>query len=69
MLAYCDFIADRIKKGLENVMGDSLQPVRLTNVGKVLWDLTPEGGFKSTKKTLQVTDQNGKHYTITIEES
>lgn len=68
-LAYCDFIADRIKKGLENVMGDSLQPVKLTSIGKIEWDLDPEKGFMvTTAKKMTVEDFQGKKYLITVEE-
>ena len=69
MIAYCDFIADRIRKGLLNSMGDSLEPVRLQDLSKVQYDLTESGGFASTKKTLYVADGNGKKYRITVEES
>lgn len=69
MLAYCDFVADRVQKGLVNVMNDALQPVRLTEVSKVSWDLGPQGEFASTKKTLFVADQNGKRYRVTVEEA
>lgn len=69
MIAYCDFIADRIRKGLLNSMGDSLEPVRLKDLSKVNYDLTESGAFASTKKTLYVSDSNGKRYTITVQES
>jgi hypothetical protein len=69
MLAYCDFIADRIRKGLLNSMGDSLEPVRLKDLSKVEYDLTDTGAFASTTKTLYVSDGNGKRYKITVQES
>lgn len=69
MLAYCDFIADRIRKGLINSMNDALEPVRLTEVTRPAWDLGPKGEFVSTKKTLSVTDGNGKRYVVTVEEA
>lgn len=66
MIAYCDYIADRIKTGLTT---DALIAGSLINgVGKINYDLTVDGGFKSTKKTLSVTDVNGKLYNVTIEE-
>lgn len=68
MLAYCDFVADRIRKGLLNSMGDSLEPVRIDAVGKMQWDLGPEGEFLSTKKTVMV-DIGGKAYRVTVEEA
>jgi hypothetical protein len=67
MLAYCDFIADRIRKGLINSMGDSLEPVMIDEVGKVQWDLGPAGEFRSTKKTVKVVI-GGKDYQVTVEE-
>lgn len=67
MLVFCDFIADRIRKGLLNSMGDSLEPVRIASVGKVQYDLTPEGGFNSTTKTLDLTIA-GKNYRVTVQE-
>ena len=69
MLAYCDFIADRVRKGLINSMNDSLEPVRLKDVGRVNFDLGPNGEFASTKKTLTVVDMNGKAYIVTVEEA
>lgn len=66
MIAYCDYIADRIKTGLttDGLIAGSL----INSVGKINYDLTENGGFKSTKKTLSVTDVNGKLYNVTIEE-
>lgn len=66
-LAYCDYIADRIKKGLTQDAENygSL----IDNVGRVEMDLHPEGGyFVSTKKTVRVQDTNGKWYKVTVEE-
>ena len=68
MLAYCDFIADRVRKGLNNTMGDSLEPVRITEVSKVNYDLGPKGEFNSTKKTIFVW-AHGKEYRVTVEEN
>lgn len=68
MIAYCDFIADRIQKGLINTMNDSLEPVRLKEVGKVEYHLNSNGGFMSTKKTIYLWDAYGKEYRVTVEE-
>ena len=68
MIAYCDFIADRIRKGLINTMNDSLEPIRLKDIGKVNFDLGPKGEFRSTKKTMYVWDAYGKEYMVTVEE-
>ena len=67
MLAYCDYIADRIHKALrlDRLESNTL----LSYVDKIAWDLDPEGGWMvSTKKTIQVEDINQKRYRITIEE-
>lgn len=68
MIAYCDFLADRIRKGLINVMNDALQPVRLKDIGKVEYDVNTKGQFLSTKKTMYVWDAYGKEYRVTVEE-
>lgn len=68
MIAYCDFIADRIRKGLLNTLNDSLEPVRLKEIGKVEWDLDNDGSFKSSKKTMYLWDAYGKEYRVTVEE-
>ena len=68
MIAYCDFIADRIRKGLLNSAGDSLEPIRLKDIGKVEFDLGPKGEFRSTKKTIYLWDAYGKEYRVTVEE-
>ena len=67
MLAYCDYIADRVKKLLDLEIGDN--DTMLSATGPINMDLHPtEGYFMSTKKTMSVTDRNGKAYMITIEE-
>lgn len=65
MLAYCDYIADEI-----NVLFWSQQSEAIiTKVGNVEYDLHPEQGWMmSTKKTLELTDKNGKMYRVTVEE-
>mgnify|MGYP003343376787 CR=1 FL=1 len=68
MIAYCDFIADRIRKGLVNTMNDALQPVRLKDIGKVEFDVSNNGKFLSTKKTIYLWDAYGKEYRVTVEE-
>jgi hypothetical protein len=67
MLAYCDYIADRIKKLLDLEIGDN--DTMIMSTGPINMDLHPtEGYFLSTKKTMSVTDRNGKAYMVTIEE-
>lgn len=65
MLAYCDYIADEI-----NVLFWSQQSEAIiTKVGNVEYDLHPEQGWMmSTKKTMKLTDMNGKMYRVTVEE-
>jgi len=38
------------------------------SVGYVKMDLAKEGYMQSTKRTINVTDINGKEYIVTIEE-
>lgn len=65
MLAYCDKIADTIRKSLLKHDPDGI----IGLVDPVKWDLHPEGGYLvSTKKTIQLCDQYGKKYLITVEE-
>lgn len=63
-LAYCDFIADVAKRALQK---DDTCIIR--EVGHVKADLHPEGGYLLTmKKTLDVSDRNGRKYRVTVEE-
>ena len=65
-LAYCDKIADTIRKALVKYDEDGILN---GPVGKIEWDLHPtEGYFLSPKKLIKVWDANGKAYSITIEE-
>jgi hypothetical protein len=65
MTAYCDYIADEI-----NVLFWSQQSEAIiTKVGNVEYDLHPEQGWMmTTKKTIELTDMNGKMYRVTVEE-
>ena len=66
-LAYCDFIADRIKTALKREIGAPL--THISQVGAIQSDLDPDGGwFVSPKKTIVVHDTNGKAYSVTVEE-
>ena len=68
MLAYCDYIADRIQKLVSKEIGDN--DTLLESIGKVNYDLHPtEGYFQSTKKTITCYDTNGKAYVVTVEEA
>jgi hypothetical protein len=65
MLAYCDKIADQIRKSLLKYDPDNI----IGLVDAVKMDLHPtKGYFVSTKKTIKVSDMNGKFYLVTVEE-
>tara|TARA_Y100000385_G_scaffold261507_1_gene292302 strand:- start:4 stop:231 length:228 start_codon:yes stop_codon:yes gene_type:complete len=69
MLVFCDYIADRIKHGLEFDIRANRPYTKVGEVGPVKMDLhLTEGYFLSTKKTIHVSDLNGKMYKVTIEE-
>lgn len=62
-MAYCDYIAYSVLS--EALIEDGF----ITEVGKVKMDLCPKEGYLvSTTKTINVKDQNGKEYKITVEE-
>lgn len=63
-LAYCDYIAHTISKELKANDTEKL----LSSVSRPKYDLTPDGGFASTKKTIDVEDRFGKKYRVTVEE-
>ena len=65
-LTYCDYIVDKIKQCMDTNKDRS---GLIMIVGHVQFDLTPEGAFLSTKKTLEVVDVNNKRYKITVEEA
>jgi hypothetical protein len=65
MLAYCDYIAHIISGKLKTHDSEGLLAV----VTSPKYDVTPEGKFASTKKTIMVHDRNGKQYRITVEEA
>lgn len=64
-VAYCDYIAHTISKELKANDTERL----LSSVGRPQFDITPEGKFASTKKTIMVSDRFGKQYKITVEEA
>ena len=66
MMAYCDYIATLISANLKFV--DNSSEKLLSSVGKMQYDLSSEGSFASTKKTIAVEDRFGKKYRITVEE-
>ena len=64
ILAYCDYIAHIIHKNLKKNDQEGL----LDSVGKVQFDLHPDGSYRSPKKSITVIDNHGTAYQITIEE-
>ena len=64
ILAYCDYLAHIIHKNLKRNDSEGI----IDSVGKVAFDLSPEGAYQSTKKTISVIDKHGTAYIITIEE-
>lgn len=64
MRAYCDYIAHLCCSLLKNHDAQGL----IYSAGPVRLDLDPNGAFNSTTKRFDVTDINGRKYTVTIEE-
>lgn len=64
ILAYCDYIAHIIQKNLKRNDTEGF----VDSVGKVNFDLDPDGSYRSTKKTISIVDKHGTAYLITIEE-
>ena len=65
MFAYCDYIADEISHKFWSQQSKNI----VAKVGNVNYDLHPEQGWMmSTKKTIELTDNNGKMYRVTVEE-
>jgi len=63
-VVYCDYIAHVISKELKANDTERL----LSSVSRPQYDLTKEGGFASTKKTIEVEDRFGTKYRVTVEE-
>jgi hypothetical protein len=64
-MAYCDYIAHRIKQSLN---GPDPREI-IMGAGSIKWDLGANGEYVSTKKHLFVVDKNRKAYKITVEEA
>ena len=64
-LAYCDYIATVVRRTMLVADDQSLIDV----VSGIHLDLDKDGAFVSTKKTIHVTDMNGRKYRITVEEA
>ena len=67
-LSYCDYIAHTVvKPALNGDVEDRDGP--LSTVSKIGNDLAKDGwALKTTKRTIDVTDVNGREYRITIED-
>ena len=65
ILPYCDYMAHIIQKNLKKVDENGL----IDTVGKVHFDLNPDGSYRSPKKTISIVDVHGTTYTVTIEET
>ena len=63
--AYCDYIAATVAG---NLKANDMEKL-LSSVSRPQQDLSPTGSFRSTKKTIDVEDRNGKKYRITVEEA
>lgn len=63
-LSYCDYIANIIQRSLLQFDQENL----LDKVGRIKLDLDWDGVFKSTVKTIDVVDMQGKAYRVTIQE-
>jgi len=64
-LVYCDYIAAVAREALSADIKE--RDGYLRHVGSVQYDVKDDK-LISTKKTLYVTDRNGKRYRITVEE-
>jgi hypothetical protein len=64
MLVYCDYIAHLCRSTLQNNDAQNL----IYPAGPVRLDLDAGGAFNSTSKRFEVTDVNGRKYTVTVEE-
>lgn len=66
-LSYCDYIAHTVvKPALDVDVKDT--GGTLSAVSKIHMDLAKEGWMQTTKRTIEVTDVNGREYKITIED-
>jgi len=61
--AYCDYLAFLIRENLMTLDKRNL----IDEVGKVQYDLGWDSELKTTLKTIDVLDMQGKQYRITIQ--
>lgn len=66
-LAYCDKIADTVRRALQQPDPDGI--IAADGVGRIQWDLDEQGAFRSPAKSITVYDRNGKAYIVSIQEA
>lgn len=66
-LDYCDWIADFIRKKMLKGEEGEFSKLVLDKVSSVKWDLSKEGYYLSSKKTIFLEDQMGTKYKVTVE--
>ena len=66
VIAYCDYIAHVIKEAINK---DAGQPGSyLVGAGSIKFDVSVNGDYQSTKKSISVADCNGKLYEVIVRE-
>ena len=66
-MEYCDYIADRIRQGLNAAKEQAFGNI-VDTVGPTQADLHPtEGWYQSSTRTIEVVDKNGQKYKVTVE--
>jgi len=66
-LDYSDYIADFIRKKMLKGEEGSMSKLVLDKISSVKMDLSEEGYYLSSKKTILLEDQMGTKYKVTIE--
>jgi hypothetical protein len=61
-LAYCDMIAFGIKDTINRATNG------FVTADRVNYDLAPEGHMQSTTKFIEMFDENGTRYRVTVEQ-
>lgn len=63
--AYCDYLINLVSIMQIEIDSDEI----IASTGKIEYDLHPKYGYlQSTKKSIILTDINGKEYRVTVEE-
>jgi len=61
-MIYCDYIAILVQEALQRDPNGLMK-----DPSSIELDLTPEGAYISSKKTVRVEGENGRKYKITVE--